>query len=190
LLVERVGGRSVKPHQPAGYWAHLNWPTREWQNDVGDESYRRDVYTHWQRQYLHPRLLAFDAPSREECTAERSRSNTPLQSLVLLNDPTFVETARVFAEMILREGGTSTAERLDYAFRRALSRSSKPSETILLRELLQRHLNEYQRDPDAASALLSVGSRVRAAGIEPAELAAWTSITRTILNLHSTITRN
>ncbi|MFY8057556.1 MAG: DUF1553 domain-containing protein, partial [Planctomycetaceae bacterium] len=107
LLVKSVGGRSVRPYQPAGYWAYLNFPTREWQNGSGQELYRRGLYTHWQRQYLHPSLLAFDAPSREECTADRNRSNTPLQSLVLLNDPTYVEAARAFAERILREGGST-----------------------------------------------------------------------------------
>ncbi len=105
LLVERIGGPSVKPYQPPRYWAHLNFPEREWQNSVGDDLYRRGLYTHWQRQYLHPSMLAFDAPSREECTADRPRSNTPLQSLVLLNDPTYVEAARVFAELIVRQGG-------------------------------------------------------------------------------------
>ena len=97
LLITRIGGISVKPYQPPGYWAHLNFPTREWQNGTGEELYRRGLYTHWQRQYLHPSLSAFDAPSREECTADRPRSNTPLQSLVLLNDPSYVEAARAFA---------------------------------------------------------------------------------------------
>ena len=108
LLVKSIGGRSVRPYQPAGYWAYLNFPTREWQNSSGEDLYRRGLYTHWQRQYLHPSLLAFDAPSREECTADRNRSNTPLQSLVLLNDPSYVEAARAFAEKILREGARRT----------------------------------------------------------------------------------
>ncbi len=104
LLVERIGGPSVKPYQPAGYWSYLNFPMREWDNGRGADLYRRGLYTHWQRQYLHPSMLAFDAPSREECTADRPRSNTPLQALVLLNDPTYVEAARALAEVIVREG--------------------------------------------------------------------------------------
>src|SRR5262249_26979879 len=100
LLVRRVGGKSVKPYQPPGYWAHLNFPVREWQNDSGESLYRRGLYTYWCRTFLHPSLLAFDAPSREECTVERARSNTPQQALVLLNDPSYVEAARVLAERI------------------------------------------------------------------------------------------
>ena len=105
LLVTKVGGKSVRPYQPPGYWAYLNFPQREWQNGAGDELYRRGLYTHWQRQYLHPSMLAFDAPAREECAADRPRSNTPLQSLVLLNDPTYVEAARALAVRVLKEGG-------------------------------------------------------------------------------------
>ena len=107
LLVERLGGPSVKPYQPAGYWAYLNFPMREWENGRGEDLYRRGLYTHWQRQYLHPSMLAFDAPSREECTADRARSNTPLQALVLLNDTAYVEAARALAEAIVREGGAT-----------------------------------------------------------------------------------
>ena len=108
LLVERIGGPSVKPYQPPGYWSHLNFPPREWENGSGPQLYRRSLYTHWQRQYLHPAMLAFDAPGREECTADRPRSNTPLQSLVLMNDPEFVESARAFGEQILEHGGATT----------------------------------------------------------------------------------
>src|ERR1019366_723848 len=105
LLTLKVGGPSVKPYQPAGYWEYLNFPTRTYAADRGDDQYRRGVYTYWQRSFPHPSLTAFDAPSREECTAERTRSNTPQQALVLLNDPTYVEAARVLAAKILRDGG-------------------------------------------------------------------------------------
>jgi len=91
LLVPKIGGPSVKPYQPPGYWENLNFPVREWENDRGENQYRRGLYTWWQRSFLQPSLLAFDAPSREECTAERTRSNIPQQALVLLNDPTYVE---------------------------------------------------------------------------------------------------
>jgi hypothetical protein len=189
LLVDQVGGGSVKPYQPPGYWAYLNFPMREWQNGTGPELYRRGLYTHWQRQYLHPSLLAFDAPTREECTADRVRSNTPLQSLVLLNDPSFVEAARAFAERIMREGGATTGDRLDWAYRQALSRAARPRETQVLEALLTRHLAEYREDPAAAGALLSVGARLAAKDLDAAELAAWTSVARLIFNLHEVITR-
>lgn len=190
LLVTKVGGRSVKPYQPGGYWAHLNFPQREWQNGSGEDLYRRGLYTHWQRQYLHPSLMAFDAPSREECTADRPRSNTPLQSLVLLNDPSYIEAARAFAEQIIRQGGSTTAERLNFAFRRAVSRNISPAEADVLTQLLQKHLADYGADAAAAGELVSVGARPASTDLDKTELAAWTSIARTILNLHETITRN
>jgi len=190
LLVKSVGGRSVRPYQPAGYWAYLNFPTREWQNGAGSELYRRGLYTHWQRQYLHPSLLAFDAPSREECTADRNRSNTPLQSLVLLNDPTYVEAARGFAERILREGGATEAERISFAFRKAVSRDASADEAEVLTELLQKHLTEYAANPAAADAILRTGSLPVPGEADRTQLAAWTSVARVILNLHEVMTRN
>ncbi|MCA9062913.1 MAG: PSD1 domain-containing protein [Planctomycetaceae bacterium] len=189
LLVEDVGGRSVKPYQPAGYWAYLNFPMREWQNGTGHDLYRRGLYTHWQRQYLHPSLLAFDAPSREECTADRARSNTPLQSLALLNDPSYVEAARAFAEMILSQPDATTDSRLTFAFRRALSRPIRPDESAILTHLLDQATAEYTASPEQAAKLLSVGEKQRPQGMSDVELAAWTTIARTILNLHETITR-
>ncbi len=190
LLVDSVGGKSVFPYQPAGYWAYLNFPSREWQNDAGEKLYHRGLYTHWQRQYLHPSLLAFDAPSREECTADRARSNTPLQSLVLLNDPSYIEAARAFAELIVRDGGATTSDRLGFAFRRAVSRPAAPDELAVLEQLLNSHLAEYDANPAAAAELLSVGAKPVPEDLAKPELAAWTSVARTILNLHEVITRN
>jgi len=190
LLVNKIGGTSVKPYQPPGYWSYLNFPTREWQNGKNEELYRRGLYTHWQRQYLHPSLLAFDAPSREECTSDRARSNTPLQSLVLLNDPSYVEAARAFAELVLENGGDSTASRLKMIYERALSRPVMAEESAVLESLLVRSLAEYKSNPKAVTELLSVGVRPVPKNLDPAELAAWTAITRTILNLHETMTRN
>jgi hypothetical protein len=190
LLADEIGGPSVKPYQPPGYWSFLNFPTREWQNDQGDKLYRRGLYTHWQRQYLYPSMLAFDAPSREECTAERVRSNTPLQSLVLLNDPAYVEAARAFAARILREGGPDRDARLDRAFRLALSRPIRSEERAVLADLFARHLDTYRDDLDAARAVIEIGETPAPDDLDPAELAAWTGVARTILNLHATITRN
>lgn len=190
LLVEELGGPSVHPYQPPGYWAYLNFPAREWKNSTGAELYRRGLYTHWQRQYLHPSLLAFDAPSREECAADRPRSNTPLQSLVLLNDPSYVEAARAFAESVLHCGETGPAARLDWAFQRALSRPITPREVDVLTALVDKHRTEFANDPKAADELLTVGARPLPGDLDRVELAAWTSACRAILNLHETVTRN
>ena len=189
LLNAKLGGPSSKPYQPRGYWSFLNFPAREWQDDTGDGLYRRGLYTHWQRQYLHPALLAFDAPSREECTADRVRSNTPLQSLVLLNAPEFVEAARIFAEDVLKNGGATADLRMDYAFRKALSRTAKPAEKEALKEMLTKHLADFKKAPATAKELLSVGARPADAKLDAVELAAWTSLTRTVLNLHASVTR-
>jgi hypothetical protein len=189
LLVHKVGGPSVKPYQPAGYWSYMNFPKREWQSDKGEGLYRRGLYTYWCRTFLHPSLLAFDASTREECTAERPRSSTPLQALVLLNDPVYVEAARVFAEKALRQGGDAT-QRLRWAFRRTLSRDPRPEEEKVLGDLLARHLTEYRSDKAAAQQLVRTGEWPVPGDLDVAELAAWTSVARVLLNLHETITRS
>jgi hypothetical protein len=189
LLSRRVGGASVKPYQPAGYWAALNFPPREWQNDHGDALYRRGLYTHWQRSFPHPSLLAFDAPSREECAVERPRSNIPQQALALLNDSTYVEAARAFAERILREGGSNLRGRLTWAFGCALSRTPKEEEVKVLTDLFAHHVTQYATDKASALKLLSTGAHPTPKDADVSELAAWTSVARVILNLHETITR-
>lgn len=190
LLSEKVGGPSVKPYQPGGYWDHLNFPQRVYENDRGESQYRRGLYTYWCRTFLHPSLLAFDAPSRERCTVERPRSNTPLQALVLLNDPTYVEAARVFAARIIHEGGESIDEQLKFAFREALGREPQPTETRVLGGLYEKHWKQYSADAGGAVELLKVGQSPLPSDIDHAQLAAWTSVARVILNLHETITRN
>jgi Protein of unknown function (DUF1553)/Protein of unknown function (DUF1549)/Planctomycete cytochrome C len=189
LLNRKIGGPSVKPYQPAGYWQYLNFPRRTYVADKGPDQYRRGMYTYWQRTFPHPSLLAFDAPSREECTVERPRSNTPQQALVLLNDPTYVEAARVLAERIVREGGPDVAQRIHFALRQVLQRRAQPEETKLLSELYRRHHEQYVADRGGADGLLHVGDRPVPADLPAPELAAWTSVARVILNLHETITR-
>lgn len=189
LLVPEVGGPSVKPYQPAGYWQHLNFPRREWQNDSGEKLYRRGLYTWWQRMFLHPSLLAFDASTREECTVERPRSNIPQQALVLLNDPTYVEAARAFALRMLRDGGDAPEQRLNWAFREALSRDITEAEATVLRTVLDSHRQQFASDPAAAKQFLSVGASPMPSEMDLAETAAWTQVARVILNLHETITR-
>ncbi|MFP6667379.1 MAG: DUF1553 domain-containing protein, partial [Pirellulales bacterium] len=143
-----------------------------------------------QRQYLHPMLKAFDAPSREECTAQRPTSNTPLAALALLNDPTFVAAARAFAVRIVREGGNDTAARITWVWRQATSRNPAPRETAVVSRLLDKHLRHFREHPQAAQKLLSVGMAPRPDDIPVAELAAWTSVARALMNLNETITRN
>jgi hypothetical protein len=190
LLVNRLGGPSVKPYQPPHYWDYLNFPIRSWQADEGEEQYRRGLYTYWCRTYLQPSLLAFDAPTREECCSRRVVSNTPQQALVLLNDPTYVEAARVLAERIVREGGADPAARLRTAYRLALQRDPTPREAQTLLRIYQRHKADYDADHAAAEELLRVGERPADAATPAPELAAWTSVTRVVLNLHEAITRN
>jgi len=190
LLADRIGGRSVKPYQPAGYWSHLNFPTRRWKADTGANQYRRGLYTHWQRTFLHPSLLAFDAPSREECTAERAVSNTPKAALTLLNDPTYVEAARAFAERVFREAGSDDRSRIDWAWRACVSRPPLDREVALLTDLLQSSREDFDEDEQRARELLSVGLHATDPKHDPIELAAWTSLARAVFNLNEFITRN
>jgi hypothetical protein len=190
LLVERIGGPSVKPYQPDGYWENLNFPARNYDASAGQDQYRRGLYVWWQRSYLHPSLLAFDAPTREECAAERNRSNIPQQALVLLNDPTYVEASRSLAVRILKEGGDDTNSRLTWAWHQVLSHGPRPEEVQAIRPLFDKQLAEYRCNPAAAQALLHIGQSPAPSDADPAELAAWTNIARVILNLHETITRS
>jgi hypothetical protein len=189
VLSPRIGGPSAKPYQPRGYWSHLNFPVREYESDHGESQYRRGLYTYWCRTFLHPSLLAFDAPTREECTVDRPRSNTPLQALVLLNDPTYVEAARLFASRILAHGGSTTSDRLRWAYRQAVSREPTSQEMTVLNALLEKHRQQYSTDRTAAEQLTAAGEAPRGQ-VDPADLAAWTSVVRVLLNLHETITRS
>jgi mono/diheme cytochrome c family protein len=189
LLNLEVGGPSVKPYQPAGYWSYLNFPKREWQKDGGEKQYRRGLYTYWCRTFPHPGMVAFDAPSREECTAERTRSLTPTQALVLLNDPVYVEAARGFASRVLAEGGSGDGQRLKWAYRQALDRDPTPAEVPVLTALLEKHRKEYAAEKAEAELFLKVGDLPAPKEVDPAELAAWASVTRVLLNLHETVTR-
>jgi len=193
LLVAEIGGPSVKPYQPAGYWRHMNFPARSWKPSEGTSVYRRGLYTWWQRMFLHPSLLAFDAPSREECTVERPRSNTPQQALVLLNDPTYVEAAAALAGRIVDSKTEGFGLRLEWAFRRVLSRRPRPEETRILRSVFDSHLADYRADPTAARAVLTAGRLsppADASDDDVSRRAAWMSMARILLNLHETITRS
>jgi uncharacterized coiled-coil protein SlyX len=188
LLNIQLGGKISKPYQPEGYYRHLNFPRRKYQSDKDENQYRRGVYMHWQRTFLHPMLRAFDAPSRDECSVKRPRSNTPVQSLVLLNDPTFVESARVFAEKVLKNTQGLDAQ-LQHAFETCLSRKPKAAELQVLKKLYQDELMTYKEIPDQAKQLQTVGLAKVDLQTDPVQLAAMTAVTRTLLNLHETTTR-
>jgi hypothetical protein len=190
LLVRTIGGPSVKPYQPDGYWENLNFPPRGYPADAGEKQYRRGLYTWWQRSFLHPSMLAFDAPSREECCAERTRSNIPQQALALLNDPTYVEAARAFAARIMKECAGSPEERMAWAWKQSLQRLPRVEEMETVMPLYRQQLAAYQADPPAADALLKVGFAPAPTDLDKPELAAWTHVARVLLNLHETITRN
>ena len=191
LLATSIGGRSAKPYQPDGYWDSLNFPTRTYTPDASDQQYRRGLYTWWQRTFLHPSLMAFDAPSREECCAERNRSNLPQQALVLLNDPTYVEAARGLAHRTLTNRSALTdPERLEWMFTQVLCRRPSRSEQDALLELLDKQRVNYRANPESALRLGQTGLFQPGQSIDPIESAAWTHPARVLLNLHETITRN
>jgi hypothetical protein len=188
LLVEQLGGPSVRPYQPAGYYQHLNFPKRTYEADTDRQQWRRGLYVHWQRMFLHPQMAAFDAPTREECTARRLPSNTPTQALVLLNDPTFVEAARGLAERAVL-AAADDGERIVFLWREAVSRRPDATERSLLEQLLARRRREYAAQPEAAEALLGVGHAPRQGDTSSEELAAWTAVARSVLNLQEAIAR-
>jgi hypothetical protein len=190
LLVEKFGGPSVRPIQPDGYLAAVNFPKREYSASHGDDLHRRALYTQWQRTFLHPALLTFDAPTREECGVNRVNSNTPLQALELLNDPIFLEASRVFGANILRSGGASWDDQLNWAFARALNRAPDDQERRILSDLYQRSLKSFESGESNARQLLSVGEAPVPADLDATRLAATSIVARAILNLHETITRN
>jgi hypothetical protein len=191
LLVMQTGGNVSRPYQPPGYYSPLNFPEREYEPSADAQQFRRSVYVHWQRQFLHPWLMAFDAPTREECTAQRPISNTPSAALVLLNDPSFVEAARALAQRTLAtDKAMNDEDRLRWEWRLVAGRPAKSEEVEMLKTLLDKHRQHYGEQREAADALASVGNTKRDENQDAAELAAWTSVSRVLLNLNETISRN
>ena len=188
LLSDRIGGPSVMPYQPAGFYLGKfeGW---FWQASPDEEQYRRGLYTFWRRSALHPMFAIFDAPTREECAVARPRTNTPLQALVTLNDPTFVEAARVFAQRILLDGPEDLDGRLKLAFRKAVSRPPLDAEMKVLRSRYQAQLKHYEADRAAASKVVNAGAAPRPATLDVAEHAAWTTVASMLLNLDEVIMR-
>ncbi len=185
LLNLDLGGPSAHPYQPPSYYENLQFPSREYQADLDDRQWRRGVYMHWQRTFLHPMLANFDAPARDESTCTRNVSNTPQQALTLLNDPSFVEAARVMAS---RLNPGSDDSRINALYQQALGRQPKPQEKQSLLSFLATQRQFFQANPGDASKFLATGASPVPAG-NASELAAWASVCRVILNLHETITR-
>jgi hypothetical protein len=185
LNIADVGGPSVKPYQPEGYYEPMQFPNRTYLASKDSDQWRRGLYMHWQRMYLHPMLINFDAPSRDECTALRNYSNTPQQALTLLNDPTFVEAARGMASRLVT---LPAGDRLSQGFRLAMGRDIKAAERPSMEKLIGDQTAYYKSNPAEAAKLLKVGFSPTPAG-DPAELAAWTQACRVLLNSHEAITR-
>jgi hypothetical protein len=188
LLSNEVGGPSAHPYQPAGYYAAIQFPDRDYVPEKDARQYRRSVYMWWQRTFLHPMLANFDAPSREECTANRVVSNTPQQALTLLNSPIFIEAARVFAARLISNAKTDD-DRLASAFERTLARRPTAEEKTTLLKYLAEQSEFYRGHPEAAKKLMTIGNAPLPAGVDEPTLAGWTAVCRVLLNLHETITR-
>lgn len=192
LLVKQLGGKSVYPYQPRGLWLELNnrpGYSREYPQGQGDDLYRRSLYTFWKRAVPSPMLKTLDAPEREFCTLQRSRTNTPLQSLLLLNGPQFVEAAQAMARRLLREGGASVETKVTLGFRLATGRRPTLEEAELIESLYHAEIRRFTADEVAAKRLLQVGSDSHLPDLSLLELAAWTSVTRMLLNLDEAISK-
>ncbi|MBI4326241.1 MAG: DUF1553 domain-containing protein [Chloroflexi bacterium] len=186
LLNDKIGGPSVKPYQPPGIWDGVD---AKYEQDKGDALYRRGLYVFWRRSAHYPSFATFDAPNREVCTFLRQRTQTPLQSLVLMNDPAYVEAARGLAERVLREEPKDADQRLVRAFRHTLGRAPQPDEVVVLQKTFAQQLTNFRQDSDAARALLKVGESPWSVRTDPAELAAMTAVANVLLNLNETITK-
>ena len=187
LLVEEVGGPSVKPYQPPGLWKELTG--KEYRRDKGDNLYRRSLYTFWKRTAAPPAMVTFDSAIRDTCHVRQTRTNTPLQALNLMNDVTYVEASRLLGERMITEGGTTPEERISFGYRLATAREPAAEETRVLVDGLHHHLDRYQTDRKAALKLLSEGEYPRNQTLEVAELASYTTLASLILNLDETITK-
>jgi hypothetical protein len=190
LLQTRVGGPSVKPYQPAGLWEDVTVERRgKYVADVGEGLYRRSMYTFWKRTCPPPSMMSFDAPNREVCLARRARTNTPLQSLVLLNDPTYIECARLLAESMIRDGGSDITGRIDAGMLRSVSRKANDAEQKILQKILDGAQKRFSSDPAKAQSFNATGATPPDSSLDPVELAAWTIVASTLLNLDETISK-
>ena len=191
LLIEKVGGPSVKPYHPAGLYEQITAGSgyNVYVPGKGDDLHRRSLYTYWKRSVPNPAMLLFDAPFRESCTLRRPRTNTPLQALNLMNDPTYVEASRFLAQRMMQDGGDAVDSRLMHGFRLLLARPPKAAELSVLRAAYDRARADFENDRDAAKALLAVGEATTDAKLNPVELATFTAVASTMLNLDEVVTK-
>ena len=191
LLVEKIGGPSVRPYMPEGVWDETSryGDLRGYKHDTGEGLYRRSLYTIWKRTAAPPSMMLFDSPSREICTVKRSNTNTPLQALALLNEITYVEAARALAQRMIAEGGPTPEQRIAWAFRRATCREPRADELKVLAAGLAKRTARFQQSPDEAAKILAVGETKTDTKFNPVELAAYTGTANVLLNLDEVVTR-
>jgi hypothetical protein len=192
LLVNKIGGPSVKPYQPDNVWESVGYPTSDttkYKQDHGDALYRRSLYTYWKRMAMPPNMDAFDAPTRDTACTRRQRTDTPLQALVTMNDPQWVEASRALAERLIKQGGKQPEQRIQYLSELVLSHDPSPQMASVLQQSLNQMEKHYATDPVAAHDLVAVGEKPRDAAIPPPELAAWTMVVSEVLNLDETLNK-
>lgn len=188
LLVEKFGGPSVKPYMPPGLWKSIS--NRKYDQGKGEDLYRRSLYTYWMRTIPPPTMMAFNAAEREVCTVRKDLTTTPLQALTMMNNMTFIEAARFIAERMVREAGPRAAQRLDHGFRLILNRAPTPNERRTLIKNFNEYRKEFVAEPKEALALLGIGSSTRDRELRAVDVAAWTMVANTILNLDEAISTN
>jgi mono/diheme cytochrome c family protein len=192
LLNQKIGGPSVRPYQPPGVWeavAMIGSDTRDYKRDEGNKLYRRSMYTFWKRAAPPASMEILNAPTREVCTVRRERTDTPLQALVTLNDPQFIEAARHLAQMTLKEGGDKTLTRLDFMAQRLLARPLRPEEAQIVEGILNDLLDHYKAHPDEAKKLIAVGESKAAETMDEPTLAAWTMTANQLMNLDEVLNK-
>ncbi len=189
LLVNKVGGPSVKPYQPTGLWNELAMQDMYYVQSKGPDLYRRSLYTFWKRTIAPPMLTNFDAAQRETCVVRENRTDTPLQALNLMNDVTFVEAARFLGQRMLKESGPLPEDRLRYGFRLALGRAASESEQQILRDNLRFHLDYFAGREKEIDAFLQVGESPSDRSLDRRELAAYASVASMLLNMDEMVTK-
>jgi hypothetical protein len=191
LLVDKIGGPSVRPYMPEGVWDETSkyGDLRGYKADAGDGLYRRTMYTIWKRTAAPPTMLLFDSPTREICTVKRSRTNTPLQALAMLNEVTFVEAARSLAEKMLTQGGSTAEQRIAWAFHRVTARNATNDEIKVLIAGLSNRLAKFKAAPEEAKQFISFGDHKTDAKLNASELAAYAMTANVLLNLDEVVTR-
>jgi hypothetical protein len=191
LLVNQIGGPSVRPYQPPGIWDELSvyGNLHNYNSDTGGNEYRRSLYTIWKRTTPPPEMTIFDMPGRETCVVKRSRTNTPLQALALMNDETFVESSRRLAEQMIQKGGATPAERIDYAMKTTIARPATAEERRVLVAGFESRLARFKQDADGAKKLIAIGDSKADPKLDPAELAAYTTTASVIFNLDEAVTK-